>query len=362
MNPSEFYQYKQTQLDLMKDPAQSAILEQLDIVCAQLKAQSSRQKNLFNRFLKRKPPERIKGIYLWGGVGRGKTMLMDIFYDCLPTKNKRRTHFHRFMQDMHQTLKQHRDIENPLDKVADTIAQQCSTLCLDEFHVNDITDAMLLSGLLNALFKRQLCLITTSNQMPDDLYKGGLQRLRFLPAIQQLKNHCHIIQLDNLIDYRLRTLQKNELYLHPHDENTEQAMQHLFATLTANTHHQSILLTINGRAIPAKGEAEGTVWFEFDTLCNSPRSQYDYLEIACEHHSVFLSKLPQMNDESNDAARRFLNLIDILYDHRVKLIMSGESPLISIYTGSKLTFEYERAISRLIEMQSQEYLQKAHQP
>lgn len=360
MKPSERYRQKQMLLNLKDDPAQTYVLEQLDSLCIQLNASSS-QKNSFARWLRRSTPPLAKGIYLWGGVGRGKTMLMDIFYESLPVNDRSRIHFHRFMQNIHRSLKHYLHIENPLEHVANDIRERCRVLCLDEFHVNDITDAMLLSGLLDALFKRQICLITTSNQIPDDLYKNGLQRQRFLPAIHQLKQHCQIIQLDSYIDYRLQTLQQNTLYLFPADKNAEEHLQQMFMTLSAGANH-NVMLNINGRDIPAKGEAEGVIWFEFDVLCNTARSQADYLEIACEHHSVFISNLPEMNDEHNDAARRFLNLVDILYDHKVKLIMSGSAPLTQIYTGARLTFEYERATSRLMEMQSEAYLQKAHLP
>jgi cell division protein ZapE len=288
-------------------------------------------------------------------------MLMDIFYDTLPFKEKSRQHFHHFIHRTHQQLQLHKNRQNPLALVAENLAQQSRGLCLDEFHVNDITDAMLLSGLLAALFERGVYLVTTSNYKPDDLYKNGLQRSRFLPAIELIKTRMEILNLDNDIDYRLEALRKRGTYHYPLTDENLELMQTAFETLTSHEPWEAGFITINSRKIPVKQIADGVVWFDFNALCDSPRSQADYIEIACHHHSVLLSGLPAMGDMENDAARRFLNLVDVFYDHRVKLIIAAAVPVEKIYTGRRLAFEFQRATSRLIEMQSENYLGRRHQ-
>lgn len=288
-------------------------------------------------------------------------MLMDIFYDSLPFKQKSRQHFHHFIHRIHQQLQLHKNRQNPLALVAGSLAQQSRVLCLDEFHVNDITDAMLLSGLLAMLSEHGVCLVTTSNYKPDDLYKNGLQRSRFLPAIALIKARMEVLNLDNDTDYRLEALRKRGTYHYPLTDESRELMQTAFETLTSHEQWEEGFIVINNRKISVERIADGVIWFDFETLCNSPRSQADYIEIACRHHSILLSGLPAMGDMENDAARRFLNLLDVFYDRRVKLIIAAEVPIEKIYTGRRLAFEFQRATSRLIEMQSENYLGRVHE-
>jgi len=269
-----------------------------------------------------------------------------------------RYHFHQFMQLVHRDLKGLRSIQKPLDIVAGRVAREADVLCLDEFHVNDITDAMLMAGLLRALFDYGVCLVTTSNRAPDDLYKNGLQRARFLPAIELIKKFTRVINLDSKKDYRLAALRKEGTYHYPLSEKVSQHMRHAFATLTSHENWNTESITVNGRGISVIGEAEGAVWFSFDTLCNTARSQNDYLEIARFHHTVFLSDVPILTKDEDDAARRFLNLLDVLYDHRGKLVISAGGPAETLYSGKRLAFEFQRASSRLFEMQTEKYLRQ----
>lgn len=360
MKPSQLYQKKKAELGLENDPGQGRLIDQYDQIQAALAYERDNpMKRKIGRRNKRLRYD-IKGLYIWGGVGRGKTMLMDIFFEALDRPDKWRMHFHRFMAYVHNELRQLENESDTLVSVARKIARQTRVLCLDEFHVNDIGDAMILGHLLDALFQRRVLLITTSNRPPDDLYKDGLQRARFVPAIEALKNHCKVIELDNQTDYRLKTLQLDDIYHCPLGEQTEQALAQSFRTMVSDTPFQAGFININGREVAHNGESEGVIWFEFAELCESPRSQDDYLEIAAEHHSVFLSNVPQLNDDHNDAARRLLNLLDVLYDHRVKLILSADAPVESLYRGKRLSFEFDRATSRLLEMQSESYLAQEH--
>lgn len=360
MKPSELYQQRKLELNLQADPVQDAMVALYDQLQQTLEdeARNPPKRGLFNR--SKSARKDIKGFYIWGGVGRGKTMLMDLFFDTLQRQDKLRMHFHRFMSYVHEELRQLGNEADTLTKVARKIARQTRVLCLDEFHVNDIGDAMILGTLMQELFKQRVTLLTTSNRPPDDLYKDGLQRARFIPAIEALKNHCQVIELDNATDYRLLTLQRDDTYHYPLDQAADDIMHHSFRALTSNEPSDTNCLNINGRNIMHRGQAEGVIWFEFAELCESARSQEDYLEIAIEHHTVFLSNMPQMNNDHNDAARRLLNLLDVLYDHKVKLVVSAEAPAHELYRGSKLAFEFDRATSRLLEMQSEEYLAQAH--
>ncbi len=306
-----------------------------------------------------KQPER--GIYLWGGVGRGKTLLCDMFYSGLPIDKKRRVHFHRFMQGIHDQLKQIKHEESPLEIIAEKISNECIVLVLDEMHVNDITDAMLMSGLLQGLFKRGVSLVTTSNIEPDNLYKDGLQRARFIPAIEAIKNNVEVIYLGGDIDYRMRLLQNAEVYRAPLDGNSDETLRAQFYGLVAAGEVQEKgMLEINGRDIQTELLADGVVWFDFDPLCNSTRSTDDYIEIARSHHTLLLGNVPRLDDTSNDATRRFINMVDEFYDRGVKLVITAESRPEALYKGSRLQFEFDRTISRLSEMQSSEYLASPH--
>ena len=303
----------------------------------------------------------VKGLYLWGGVGRGKTLLCDMFYANLPIKKKKRVHFHRFMQSVHDQLSKINHKESPLEIVAERIASECTVLVLDEMHVNDITDAMLMGGLLQGLFKRGVTLLTTSNIEPDGLYKDGLQRARFLPAIESIKQHVEVLYLGGDIDYRMRLLQNSDVYRSPIDDKSDSMLAAQFRALVATG---EILersgLEINGREIPTVLLADGVAWFEFSALCKTTRSTDDYIEIARSHHTILLSDVVVLDDTDNDAARRFINLVDEFYDRGVKLVITAAVAPHALYGGSRLTFEFERTVSRLMEMQSPEYLASPH--
>ncbi len=311
-----------------------------------------------------KTPQAPQGIYFWGGVGRGKTYLVDTFFDTLPFEQKLRVHFHRFMHRVHKELKELKGKSDPLPIIADKLASEAQIVCFDEFFVQDITDAMILGTLMQELFKRNVVLVATSNIVPDDLYKNGLQRARFLPAIELIKKHCEVINVDSGIDYRLRTLTKAEIYHSPLDADADKNLQRYFTELAPDhcSRNTDGTIRINGRDITVRKECDDVVLFDFDAICGGPRSQNDYIELAQLYHAVLISNVPQLGGNNDDAARRFLALVDEFYERRVKLILSAEVPLEEIYTDGKLKFEYQRCISRLQEMQSQEYLALEHKP
>ncbi|QEA40202.1 AFG1 family ATPase [Pistricoccus aurantiacus] len=302
----------------------------------------------------------IQGLYLWGGVGRGKTYLVDTFYEGLPFPDKMRTHFHRFMQRVHAELNHYKGEKNPLELIGAKFAAEARVICFDEFFVKDITDAMILANLLEALFSRGVVLVATSNIPPRELYKDGLQRSRFLPAIALLEKYCEVVNVDSGVDYRLRTLERTQVFHSPANAAAERALANSFVELAGSEGEQEVDLEINGRRIRAKCLHEGIVWFDFAELCEGPRSQNDYIELAREFHSVLISQVPRMGRGQDDQARRFINLVDEFYDRGVKLLMSAETTATDLYTGSKLSFEFTRTQSRLQEMQSREYLALAH--
>lgn len=303
-----------------------------------------------------------RGLYFWGGVGRGKTYLMDIFFESLPFEQKMRTHFHRFMRRVHSELKTLKSHKDPLNTVADRLADEAWVICFDEFFVIDITDAMILANLLERLFERGVVLVATSNIAPDGLYKDGLQRVRFLPAIELLKKHTAVLNVDGGVDYRLRALQKAALYYDANDSASEQQLQDCFNSLVPDTQHveQNVSLEINGRNISAKCISDDVAWFSFAALCDGPRSQNDYIEIAREFHAVIVAGVPLFTERNDDQARRFIYLVDEFYDRNVKLILSADKPMLQLYSEGRLAFEFERTVSRLQEMQSQEYLAREH--
>lgn len=309
-------------------------------------------------------PQAPQGLYFWGGVGRGKTYLVDTFYDTLPFEEKLRVHFHRFMHRVHKELKELKGKSDPLPIIADKLADEAQVICFDEFFVQDITDAMILGTLMQELFSRGVVLVATSNIVPDDLYRNGLQRQRFLPAIELIKKHCDVINVDNGIDYRLRTLSKAEIYHSPLDAEADENLQRYFTELAPDhcSRNTDGSIRINGRDIAVRLECDDVVLFEFEAICGGPRSQNDYIELAQLYHAVLISNVPQLGANKDDAARRFLALVDEFYERRVKLILSASVPLEDIYAGGKLEFEYRRCISRLQEMQSHEYLAQAHKP
>lgn len=303
---------------------------------------------------------RVEGLYLWGGVGRGKTWLMDAFYDALPFSRKTRTHFHRFLLDVHARRNRYPDAADPLQKVADEIADTTRVLCFDEFFVADIADAMILGRLFEALFKRNITLVATSNVPPDGLYKDGLQRQNFLPAIEMLKRHVKVLNVDAGTDYRLRQLRDARLYLHPCDAAAEAELRRHFDALAPHGQHAAGDFLLNDRRLPALRIAEGAIWFDFATLCEGPRSAADYIELGRLHHTVVVTGVPALDSSRDDATRRFMTLVDEFYDRGVKLLIGAAVPPSELYTGSKLRFEFARTQSRLQEMQSEEYLASAH--
>jgi cell division protein ZapE len=303
----------------------------------------------------------IDGLYFWGGVGRGKTYLVDTFFDCLPFEDKMRMHFHRFMHRVHQKRKLLKDKSDPLKLIANELADQTRILCFDEFVVHDVADAVILTKLMKTLFERGVTLVATSNVEPKELYKGGLQRDLFLPTIDMIYQFTEVVNIDSGIDYRLRFLDKAETYFSPLDEAAEQGMWHNFRHLSPEPGIENASIEIEGRDLNARVRADGVIWFEFKELCDGPRSQADYIELARCFHSVLLSNIPVMDRLSEDQARRFINLVDVLYDHNVKLIVSAQSSVNQLYQGSKVEFEFQRTISRLQEMQSYDYLALEHQ-
>lgn len=303
-----------------------------------------------------------KGLYFWGGVGRGKTYLVDNFFDALPFEQKMRTHFHRFMRRVHQELTRLKGEKNPLEQVADTIAAEARVLCFDEFFVVDITDAMILATLLEALFKRGVTLVATSNIPPEKLYENGLQRARFLPAIALIQQHTQVVNVDGGTDYRLRTLQQAEVFYIGSTENTDKRLQDAFERLApvGVKREQGVDLTVEGRVIHARHRCDDVALFDFAELCDGPRSQNDYIELAREFHAVLLARVPQLHGEQDDQTRRFINLVDEFYDRRVKLIIGSEASLKDLYVGTQMQFPFQRTVSRLLEMQSEEYLASPH--
>jgi len=306
--------------------------------------------------------EQPLGLYFWGGVGRGKTYLMDVFYEALPFEQKQRTHFHRFMRHVHARLAVFSGSKNPLLKVAHELADQNRVICFDEFFVTDITDAMILAGLLEALFDRGVVLVATSNIEPRGLYENGLQRQRFLPAIALLEKHTQIVNVDGGVDYRLRTLEQAELYHWPLDDGADVSLAASFsglAPLLDEAQGQGSM-HVNGRLFEFERRCDDVVWMTFEQLCVLPRSQNDYLEIASEYHALIVSRVPRLTQDMSDQARRFVNLIDVCYDANVKVILSAEVALLDLYEGGALGFVFQRTLSRLQEMQSHEYLAQGH--
>lgn len=345
------------------DPAQRMAVDKLQTLYENLITdQTLREKEAkrwFSKFNK-KPPTPVKGLYFWGGVGRGKTYLMDNFYESLPFDQKMRIHFHRFMQRVHNELKTLKDQKNPLVIVAKRLSDEARIICFDEFFVSDIGDAMILAGLMTELFNNGVSLVCTSNIVPDRLYENGLQRVRFLPVIDLVKKHTEVVNVDGGSDYRLRTLEQAELYHFPLDHAAVINLEKCFTSLAVEAANHHLELEINGRKMTAKRHADDVVWFEFSELCDGPRSQNDYIELAREFHAVIISNVPQLSVDQDDQARRFINLIDEFYDRSVKVIISAAAPIHELYLGGKLSFEFERTESRLLEMQSQAYLERAH--
>lgn len=362
MKPSEKYLQFIDQSGYETDRNQIQAMQLLDDLVEQLATKNESENwSWLQRLVGRKKSSPVtRGIYFWGGVGRGKTFVMDIFYRCLDETRKSRRHFHGFMNDVHKALKQNAGLENPLKTIGEDIAAEIDVLCLDEFVVTDIGDAMILSGLLEAMFERGVVLVTTSNSPPENLYHDGLQRARFLPAIDLISKHCRVVNLDSGKDYRLQGLQQTHLYTVPHSKQAKKEIQNYLDEHLALPQTGQESVRVNGRNIPVVTCAEDTIWFNFGSLCKTNRSQTDYLEIARMFNTLIVTDIEVMSSMQDDVARRFVLLIDVMYDHRVKLICTAAADAENLYVGKRLSFEFERTSSRLIEMQSQEYLSEAH--
>lgn len=360
MTPLQRYQQDLLRPDFVADPAQKIAVVNLQRLYDDLIARSGGGGLLSGLFRRNKQP--CKGLYFWGGVGRGKTYLMDTFFESLPFQKKLRLHFHRFMRRVHQEIRTLKDQKNPLDIVADRIASEALVLCFDEFFVSDIADAMILGSLMEKLFARGVSLVATSNIVPDRLYENGLQRERFLPAIAILKANVEVLNVDGGTDYRLRTLEQAELYHWPLDAAANASLGRSFAALSPVPGQEHVDLEVEGRTIHARKVADDVAWFDFASLCDGPRSQNDYIELAREYHTVLISNIPALHAGIDDQVRRFINLVDEFYDRSVNLVVSAEKPLETLYSGVRLTFEFQRTQSRLLEMQSHEYLAREHRP
>lgn len=372
MSPLAQYEQKLANGEYQPDEVQRAAMTRLDGIWQALSQPAapavSQGGGLFgklNKLLgkgKLEPQQPARGLYMWGGVGRGKTWLMDTFFQAIPGERKQRLHFHRFMLRVHEELTQLQGHSDPLQIVADRFKAETDLLCFDEFFVSDITDAMLLGTLMEALFSRGITLVATSNIPPDDLYRNGLQRARFMPAIEMIKQHCEIMNVDAGIDYRLRTLTSAHLWMTPLGDETAKEMERMFVALAGKPRVEHEPLTINHRQLPTLGVAEGVLAMNFLALCGEGRSQHDYIELSRRFHSVLLYDVPVMIYKTEDQARRFLALVDEFYERHVKLVVSAETSLYEIYQGTRLKFEYQRCVSRLQEMQSEEYLRLPHLP
>lgn len=358
--PWQQYQEDLKRDDFQHDSAQENAVKQLQRLYDDFVSTPSKPSFLMK--LMGKKPASPQGIYFWGGVGRGKTYLVDTFYHCLPFEQKLRIHFHRFMHKVHDQMKSLQGQEDPLKIVAKNLAEEARVICFDEFFVSDITDAMILGTLLDELFKLGVVFVTTSNIVPDDLYRNGLQRARFIPAIELIKKHCDVVNVDSGVDYRLRTLEQAEIYHYPLEEVAEQNLKKYFSQLAPEEGNAEQLIEIENRNIETNWVADGVVWFDFKAICKTARSQLDYIEISRIYHTVLLSNVEQMGKDNDDAARRFISMVDEFYERKVKLIMSAEVKLEELYSEGGLSFEFKRCVSRLQEMQSHEYLAEPHVP
>ena len=353
MDVREFYAHALSERGYQSDAAQLQAIDRLQRSYEEWTEYKAQRSNSLKRLVMR--PDVPRGVYLWGGVGRGKSFLMDSFYSVVPLVRKTRVHFHEFMREVHRELDEVRNVANPLDDVARRIAKKYRLICFDEFHVSDIADAMILYNLLKPLFDSGVSFVMTSNYDPDLLYPDGLHRDRLLPTIQLLKDNMDIMNIDAGIDYRKRALEQVEIYHTPLNAATDEALRQAFASV-AETADEEPRVHIEAREIRALRRAGTAIWFDFATLCGGPRSQNDYLEIASRFKTVVLSGIPQMSVAMSSEARRFTWLIDVFYDHKVKLIMSAEVEPDALYTVGPLANEFQRAVSRIIEMQSREYM------
>ena len=360
--PSAIYANGVTSQRWQRDPAQEQALSELDRVHRQLPA--GLRMPLLRQWLWRlMPPAPVRGVYLWGGVGRGKTFLNDLLFDQLGNRPRRRWHFHRFMVEVNERMQALPEgTADTVAVVADALADEMRLLVLDEFIVSDIADAMILGRLLERLFARGVVLVTTSNTEPKNLYRDGLQRARFLPAIALIEKHCAVVHLDSAQDYRLRQLTRASTYLTPLGEASERALAEHFRVLASDCPREEGPLLVNGRPIPVRALAEGIAWFDFAALCEGPRAAADYIEIARDFHTVLLSGVPVFDLAHDNAARRFVHLVDELYDRNVNLLLTAAAEPMRLYAGDRLRQEFERTASRLVEMRTAEFMAREHRP
>jgi cell division protein ZapE len=340
------------------DAAQLTAASALQDLYANLLSFKVNRSSTFKRLLT--PPKPPKGVYFWGGVGRGKSFLMDCFYDSVPYRRKKRIHFHAFMQQIHRDLEQYKGEADPVVKVAEQIAREVRLLCFDEFHVSDIADAMILSRLMEGLFAKGVILVMTSNYPPDLLYPNGLHRESFLPTIALLNKHLDVFEVEAGVDYRLRALEQVEIFHYPADAAAEKKMSEYFRMVAGEEGKKGGHVEILGRKVETLRRGHGVIWFDFRTLCGGPRSQNDYLEIARAYHTVLLSHIPKMSLHQASEARRFTWLVDVFYDHKVKLIATADCAPDALYTEGTQASEFARTVSRLTEMHSKEYLALPH--
>ncbi|AMW78565.1 ATPase [Acinetobacter sp. TGL-Y2] len=356
-SPAERYAKAISSGQFMADDAQAEAVHELNRVWEELISRYKASKKAFRRFRRQTAPQ---GVYMWGGVGRGKTWLMDQFYESIPFRRKTRMHFHHFMQYVHKELNKNSGQQNPLDIVAEQIYKEAVVICFDEFFVSNVTDAMILSDLFQKLFTRGITLVATSNIAPDGLYKNGIHRDRFIPTIEMVKKHCRVLNVDAGVDYRLRVLKQAQLFKSPLTHEHKLWMAQRFAALTQSQTVSDEPIMINGRNVDTLGHTEDVLWCEFSELCMKPRSPADFIQISNIYNTVLVSNVPNLNDVLSEGTRRFIYLVDEFYDRGVKLLLTSEAGIIDLYSGEKLAFEIERTRSRLLEMQSDEYLQSAH--
>lgn len=370
MGPNARYRRDTQRPGFHDDPIQRDAADLLDTLYQRLTT-TTRPTPLLQRawhWIRDAPRTSETGVYLWGGVGRGKSHLMDAFYECLPFAEKQRIHFYRFMQQTHSSLGILKDRPDPLEHIGQRLAETTRVLCFDEFFVSDITDAMILSGLLRSMFRHGVTLVATSNLHPDDLYKGGLQRHRFLPAIELIKQYNTVFHLDGGTDYRLTVLSRAETYHSPLDATANAGLVESFQQLVGcsdqprQSGQSGDSIEVLGRTIPVRAVSDGIAWFEFRNICDGPRSHSDYVELSRYLHTVLIENVPILDDEDNDATRRFVQLVDEFYDRSVNLIVSAAAPPDQLYSGTRLAEEFERTTSRLYEMQTNEYLAQPHKP
>jgi cell division protein ZapE len=363
--PLAYYEHELGRRGFVADPAQREAVLHTQALYESLVAERRRRAALLARLRRRLGGAQevpFPGLYLWGGVGRGKTWIVDSFFQCLPFEEKLRLHFHRFMRHVHQDLKAQGRRRDPLKYVADRLAARALVLCVDEFHVSDITDAMLLGGLLEALFRRGVTLVATSNEAPDQLYRDGLQRQRFVPAIELLQRRTRVVRVDGGVDYRMRYLDHARIWHCGLGQAADEALNRHFEHLAPEEGSRSTTIEIEGRRIPIVRRADSVVWFDFSAICGGPRSALDYIEIARQFQTVLISNIPVLDEADSDPARRFITLVDELYDRNVRLVASAAAMPDALYRGRRLAAPFRRTASRLVEMQSREYLSRGHSP